>query len=249
MVRVSMLQVHFKDAGRLKEDLFRYTDSLETDLLVLPPFIGSVFQDAGEYMNFFKGFSRDRKYLIVPGSFYEDGYHKAVIMLEGRVIHQQCQTHLSGPEEGYLKRGDSLDICESSIGRLGILMGNDCYHPQTGRILGLQGADIVIGLYTAEGIYNRWLQISGIWQQVQQNQFFAVECSANGYINGKWYSGRGIMHNPIWDGSDGFLEEMPENMEGLITCNLDFEKLKQLIKNYPLYRYLNKELYRKEMGY
>lgn len=250
MIKACALQLKFENREKYLEDLNKYVSDIETDILVLPPLAGCLFSSSTEFLQFHLEFSKDKDFVLVPGSFFEDGYHKAVIMQRGRILHTQYQTHLSRQDvKNGLKRGIELDICPTGVGNVGILVGNDCFHPQTGRILGLQGADIVVGLYAMEGSYNRWLQISGIWQQVQQNQFFAVECAANGRIRDKIYTGRSIIHNPIWEGSNGILGEMKEGEEGVLMAALDFEKRNDIKANYPLYKYLNRKLYKKEWGY
>lgn len=249
-VKACVLQVKFKDREKYIEDFHRLISGIETDILVLPSLVGLLFSSSAEYIAFHTRFSSKMNFVMVPGSFVEDGYHKALILYKGEVIHCQCQTHLSEQDRrDGIKRGDRLDICSTPFGNIGILLGNDCFHPQTGRILGLQGADIVVGLYAMEGEYNRWLQISGIWQQVQQNQFFAIEGAANGTVQGRLYSGRSIIHNPIWEGSDGFLGEMQEQEEGVLTACLDCGMRRSIKSEYPLYRYLNINLYKKEWGY
>ncbi|TYP49258.1 carbon-nitrogen hydrolase family protein [Thermosediminibacter litoriperuensis] len=250
MVKACALQLRFENKEKYIEDIKKYIRDIKADILVLPPLAGLLFSSSAEYLQFHLEFSKGKDFVLVPGSFFEDGYHKAVIMQRGRILHTQCQTHLSAQDaRNGLKRGDELDICSTAVGNVGILVGNDCFHPQTGRILGLQGADIVVGLYTVEGDYNRWLQLSGIWQQVQQNQFFAVECAANGRIRDKIYAGRSIIHNPIWEGSNGILGEMKEGEEGVLAAVLDFEKRNEIKAVYPLYKYLNRKLYKKEWGY
>ncbi|AYO29727.1 MAG: hypothetical protein PWR06_1154 [Thermoanaerobacteraceae bacterium] len=250
MIQAAALQLKLESKKKYVEDLARFTDGLKVDLLVLPPLAGLLFENSREYLNFHQNFSKNGEFVLVPGSFREDSYHSAVIIHRGDVIHIQCQTHLSRRDEKEgLIRGNDLDVVDTPIGKMGILIGNDCFHPQTGRILGLSGADVVACLYSMDGDYNRWLQISGIWQQVQQNQFFAVECAANGVINGRRYSGRSIIHNPIWEGSNGILAEMPEDKEGILVSVLDFEKRNNIKQSYPLFKYLNRELYKKEWGY
>lgn len=250
VVKACVLQIKLESKDKYINDLHKFTWNIETDILVLPPLLGLLFSSNADYLAFHADFSKNKSFILVPGSFIENGYHKAVMIYKGKTIHTQCQTHLSEQDRNDgIKRGNDLDICTTPVGNIGILIGNDCFHPQTGRILGLQGAEIIVGLYAMEGKYNRWLQISGIWQQVQQNQFFAVECAANGRVCERVYSGRSMIHNPIWEDSDGFLGEMREDEEGILTADLDFEMLRDIKTRYPLYRYLNTKLYKKEWGY
>ena len=67
---------------------------------------------------------------------------------------------------------------------------------------------------------NNWaLQVSGMWQEVQQNQFFAVESGFNGFL------------------------ARSKGQQGLIIAELDNKKRKKVISKFDVLSQLNREFY------
>lgn len=212
-------------------------------LVVLPPLIGTLYKTPEEYLEYHVSLTINNNMILIPGSYLLDGYHKSLVIINGKVVLEQKQTHLSQWDQNFIThRSNNLELVDIPIGKVGIMLGNDCYHPQVGRILAFLGADIIIALNVTPSPYNRWLQLSGVWQQVQQNQYFAIEVSFNGRIQDKDCKGRSIFHNPIWKDSKGILLEEGEDYEGFLFGEFDFEKLKGIRLEYPLLELLNKRM-------
>ena len=143
-----------------------------------------------------------------------------------------------------LVRGTNLEVTATPIGRIGLMIGTDSFYPIIGRILGLQKVDIVIAYYKQPAPYNPWLQLSGVWQQVQHKQFFAVESAANGTFNGIEFAGETLIHYPLCnDYGDGCVQKLKPGMDGLIKGTLSVNSRKQIIQEFPIYKYLNRALY------
>jgi len=119
MIQAAALQLKLENKEKYVEDLTRFSDGLKVDLLVLPPLAGLLFENSMEYLTFHEAFSKTGKFVLVPGSFREGGYHKAMIMYRGDIIHTQCQTHLSrrDEKEGQI-RGNDLDVVDTPIGKV-----------------------------------------------------------------------------------------------------------------------------------
>ncbi len=85
------------------------------------------------------------KGMVVVVGFAESGlYNTAALFDTDREPVYYRKTHL--PELGYDKfasTGDALDVFETSVGRVGILICFDVRHPEAARTLGLKGADII----------------------------------------------------------------------------------------------------------
>ena len=72
-------------------------------------------------------------------------------------------------------RGEEATVFETAFGKLGIIIGTDAWYPEAGRVLALKGVEIVCCCGALAKGENKWRQLTGMWQQVQQNQFFCIE--------------------------------------------------------------------------
>jgi len=78
-------------------------------------------------------------------------------------------------EIGSKKKGD-INIFPTELGNLALSLGKDVYTPEYGRVLAGMGGDIVLApLVDREKLGGwRW-ELSGLWREVQRNQFWGVE--------------------------------------------------------------------------
>ncbi len=253
MANVAAFQLTYRPHNTLEEyHAFIQNNCIfdELDLLVCPPNCDKYFDSMENYISYHKSLAKKHSCMIAPGFFRKDSYHMAMLLSpKGEVIHEQQQTHLSRWELSQaLKRGTTLETINTSIGKIGFIIGTDCFYPRVGRILGLQGLDIAIAYYQQPAPYNSWLQMSGVWQQVQHNQFFAVEAGFNGYLDQKQYVAETIIHQPLGENGDGCSQKLKSNENGFIKCNLDQETLINARAEFPIYKYLNRTLYQKVWG-
>ncbi len=218
------------------------------DIMHDPPF------EYGEWLKTFLDLSasiaRELKIYLVPGSYFnrESGcsFHSACCFdPEGNMISKQKQTHLTREErEAGLSRGEELNLFTVGDLKAGLIIGNDARHPETGRILALKGADLVLHCGALEAGFNCWPQAAGIWAQVQQNQFWAVEAQLSGKLAGRIFSAAPIIHGPceITPGQSGYMARgYPDN--SYASAWLDEPARRNLIKKYPLLQFLNPEAY------
>ena len=248
----------FQLPAYLKKNFNYYNDyiqklSLEDlDLLVCPPDTIGYFKSYDDYLLFHRELAISSSCTVAPGFFLKDKYNTAILITaQGEIIHEQHQVHLSQKElDQGLKRGSSLEVVDTPIGRIGFMIGVDCFYPVVGRILGLQKVDIVIAYYKQLMPNNPWLQFSGVWQQVQHNQFFAVENVVNSTIDEAEFTGKTIIHCPLCsDYKEGCVEQIePYENGGFIKATFDVKKIKQIIQEFPIYRYFNCALYEKMWG-
>ncbi|MDR3552697.1 MAG: carbon-nitrogen hydrolase family protein, partial [Clostridia bacterium] len=88
------------------------------------------------------------------------------------------------------------------------------------------------------------LQLSGVWREVEQNQFFAVESCFCGVFGGAEYYGDPIIHAPLemTAKSDGLLAR-GDAQNDTATAVLDNEKRIKGIAVFDVLSQLNPELY------
>ena len=202
------------------------------------------------YLDLHAKLARELSIFLVPGTYIESSgkyhYHGTCCFdKQGNVIAVQQQTHLTREErEAGLARGSVLNLFDLGGMKAGLVIGNDARHPEAGRNLALRGADIIIHCGALETGYNCWPQVAGIWAQVQQNQFWAVEAQLCGSLAGSSFGAAPAVHGPceITPGKSGFLARgYPHS--SFAAADLDEPARKTLKQQYPLLELLNPEAY------
>lgn len=202
--------------------------------------------------------------LTMNGKNYLVSY---LISPQGRILGCQKQLYLSQKERSLgISRGDDAEVFSTPLGKIGLVVGTDAFYPEVGRILALKEADIVchcgaLPIKQETDIPNYWRQMTGMWPQVQQNQFFCVESQLVSTIAGQHFKGSSFILAPCEMTGDksGFLawggpgppDEPPreklsreELTPEIVEANLDFKAREKVIKNYPLLKLLNPAAYR-----
>ena len=212
-------------------------------------------QEAGdwneEYLQLHLRLAAENRLYLVPGTTVEEegGRFFLVSYLlgpEGRVNGRQRQTHLSREERSLgLSRGEELPLFGVAGMKAGLILGTDARHPEVGRILALQGADLVIhcgALATGRELAS---QPAGIWAQVQQNQFWAVEAQLRETIGGRAFGGQCAVMGPceITPGLTGYLDR-EEAGKPFAAAELNEAERRRIKSDYPLLKLLRPEAYR-----
>jgi predicted amidohydrolase len=165
---------------------------------------------------------------------------------DGRLMGRQAQTHLSEQDRAWgLSRASELQVFETDLGRLGVVLAEDVRYPEVCRILALQGAEVL--LYPAIGGYlNHAKWLSRLWREVQANQTFGLEAPLVGGLWGGALRGRATIHAPlpITPQNDGILAQSEADGEdAVVVAELDFDARQRAIDNYPIFSVLNYDLY------
>ena len=237
----------------------------EVDIIVFPGFTGCFFQqlsypdrsiqslikeaDSTEYIEQVKELSREYKIAICPGSYWQkeknNFYHESCLIINGEVQLKQQQIYLARWErELGFSRGAKIELKEIKDWKLALIISTDVFYPQVSRMIALRGADIVLSPVGFTGEKNRALQVSGMWQEVQQNQFFAVESGFNGFLGERNFWGESIIHAPLemTEEGDGYLERS-SGQQSLIIAELDNKKRRKTISKFDVLSQLNREFY------
>ncbi len=237
----------------------------QVDIIVFPGFTGCFFQqlscpdrsiqslineaDSTEYIEQVKKLSREYKIAICPGSYWqkEKGniYHESSLTIDGKVQLKQRQIYLARWErELGFSRGTKIELKEIKDWNIALIISTDVFYPQVSRMAALKGADIVLSPVGFIGEKNRALQISGMWQEAQQNQFFAVESGFNGFLKERNFWGESIIHAPLemTEKENGFLTRT-KGQQSLIIAELDNKKTRKSISKFDVLSQLNREFY------
>jgi predicted amidohydrolase len=237
----------------------------EVDIIVFPGFTGCFFQQLGcpdrsimslineadstEYIEQVKELSREYKIAICPGSYWQKEknniYHESSLIINGEVRLRQRQIYLARWERGLgFSRGTKIELKEIKDWKVALIISTDVFYPQVSRMAALRGADIVLSPVGFTGEKNRALQISGMWQEVQQNQFFAVESGFNGFLGEQNFWGESVIHAPLemTEKENGFLTRT-KGLQSLIIAELDNKKRRKAISKFDVLSQLNREFY------
>lgn len=238
----------------------------QVDIIVFPGFTGCFFQqlsypcrsiqslineaDSREYIEQVKELSQGYKIVICPGSYWqkEKGniYYESSLIINGEVQLKQRQIYLARWErELGFSRGVKIELREIKDWRLALIISTDVFYPQVSRMIALRGADIVLSPVGFIGENNWALQISGMWQEVQQNQFFTVESGFNGFLGEQNFWGESIIHAPLemTEEGDGYLDRS-RGQKSLVIAKLDNEQRKKAISKFNVLLQLNYQFYR-----
>lgn len=192
---------------------------------------------------------------IIPGSYLEIGddpggkFHRASYIDDhGEIAGQVGQTHLTLAQgRGGWVAAHQLPIVNTRYGPLAILLDRDCWVPEVWRMITLAGVRLVVALTRVATPYTLHYQLAGSWQNVQQNQVLAVECSLEGSWQGQAYQGRSGVLAPceITPDLQGYL---PWDSKGEYQIKrLNFKELEQVRQLYPLLEQLNLVMYRDKL--
>jgi len=238
----------------------------KVDIIVFPGFTGCFYQqlscpdnrsvkrimnkaDSREYVEQVKELSREYKIAICPGSYWQKEksniYHGSCLIINGEVQLKQRQIYLARWErELGFSRGAKIELKEIKDWKLALIISTDVFYPQVSRTAALRGADIVLSPVGFIGEKNRALQISGMWQEVQQNQFFAVESGFNGFLGEQSFWGESVIYAPLemTEAGDGYLERS-SGQKKLIIAELDNKKRRKAISKFDVLSQLNREFY------
>jgi len=237
----------------------------QVDIIVFPGFTGCFFQqlnypnknlqglirktDSREYIEQVKELSREYKIAICPGSYWQKEksniYHESCLIINGEVRLKQRQIYLARWErELEFSRGAKIELKKIKDWKLALIISTDVFYPQVSRMAALRSADIVLSPVGLTGEKNRVLQISGMWQEVQQNQFFAVESGFNGFLGERNFWGESVIYAPLemTRRENGFLARS-KGQQSLIIAELDNEQRRKAISKFDVLSQLNREFY------
>jgi predicted amidohydrolase len=261
----------WKKIDKPKTMVFKIKEYLEkavkerVDIIVFPGFTGCFYQqlnypnknlqglireaDSGEYIEQVKELSREYKIVICPGSYWQkeksNTYHESCLIINGEVQLKQRQIYLARWErELEFSRGAKIELKEIKDWKLALIISTDVFYPQVSRMAALKGADIVLSPVGFIGEKNCALQISGLWEEVQQNQFFAMESGFNGFLGEQSFWGKSIIHAPLemTEEGDGYLNRI-KGQQSLIIAQLDNEQRRKAISKFDVLSQLNREFY------
>ena len=189
-----------------------------------------------------------RRIALVVGLVEENEghrYYNSALFLEGgriRHVHRKVYLPTYGMfDEGrYFAAGDRLQAFPASMGRMGMLICEDLWHPSTALVLAQDGADYLLVLSNSptEGIdperglrgLETWRDLAKVTSQLQT--IFVVWVNRIGFEDGINFGGGSCICDPFGRTiAEGNLLE-----EDLVLCDLEKSALRRARTLYPLLR-------------
>jgi predicted amidohydrolase len=173
------------------------------------------------------------------------GFYNSALFLEGgriRHVHRKVYLPTYGMfEEGrYFSAGDSLRAFRSRVGRVGMTVCEDIWHPPAALVLAQDGADYLFvlangpthGLDRQGGPLSQqtWNDLLKVTAQLQT--VFVICANRVGCEDGVTFGGGSSVHDPL-----GRLVAQGKLLdEDLVVCDLDRAALRRARTTYPLLR-------------
>lgn len=271
----SLAGIPTDDAGKYTAALSALFNELKIELAVLPAHIsfllyaggsaGGSHDFAASFKQFMQGSAEwNERYLGMHGRLArENGLYLAAgttVEEEGGRYYQTCycfgpggeicgrqrQTHLGREERALgLSRGEELHLFSLGGMKTGLIAGTDARHPEVGRILALEGAGLVLHSGALAAVSERSAQAAGIWAQVQQNQFWAVEAQLEASLGGRSFGAPCAVMGPCEATPDfsGYLDRSGAEKTYALAELQEADRLR-VKEDYPLLDYLNPGAYR-----
>lgn len=196
-----------------------------------------------QYCDLFGGLAREFHTIVVAPSAYlpdpTDGVIRnitGVFAETGELLGYQAKVILHGQDKAFAEAGSDWQVIRTTVGTLGIMLGNDVLFPEVGRLLAYKGAEILIaqGACRDMGLYHKMR--AGILARMQENQLFAA---ASFLVGRSTFSRR---EDPFFVGKSailapqeltprftGIMVEMGNpRSEGVLSAKWNFSSLKEV---------------------
>ncbi|MDO8445062.1 MAG: carbon-nitrogen family hydrolase [Deltaproteobacteria bacterium] len=184
-----------------------------------------------------------KKGIVIIGSMpekdREDIYNTAYVIDNGKLIGKYRKIHLFTPmkENYFLKAGNETLLCNTSIGKIGVLICYDIRFPDLPRRLTLEGAEILA--VPAEWPHPRldhWRTI--LKARAIENQLFVIatnRCGRQGMVR---FCGNSMIVNPWGE----IISEAGEE-KAAITADVDLSQVARYREDMPALKNRRPEVY------
>jgi predicted amidohydrolase len=166
-------------------------------------------------------------------------YNSAVVIeRDGSIIGRYRKTHLFDREPEYFSAGEQLEVFDTSVGRIGVLICYDTEFPEAARVLALEGATILLtptanmDPYSAyQAVYTR--------ARAMENGVYVATANTVGQLDGFHFFGQSSVVGPAGD-----VVEMAGAEERLLLASVDVSRLPPSDPTLRYFQHRRPELYR-----
>lgn len=202
----------------------------------------------GAAIKFVKELAKKHKCYIVFGMPLKDSTVKGLINNSAILVHPDGKVDTYnkwflptvGPfeEKIFFDEGESLTICQTKFGKIGLIVCYDIFFPELCRAYTLLGADIIICLSATPSVTRKYFEILIPARAVENTVFFI-------YVNLV-----GTQENLVfWGGSEirdplaNQIVKAPYYKESVKVCEIDLKQLEFARANRTVLRDIKSEIY------
>jgi len=202
----------------------------------------------GPSIKFIKNLAKKNNCYIVFGMAIKDKnvegliYNCSVMVHpEGKVdIYKKWFLPTFGPfeEKIFFDEGEDLCLCDTKFGKIGLIVCYDIFFPELCKAYSLLGADMIICISATPSVNRKYFEKLMPARAIENTVFFA-------YVNLV-----GTQEDLVfWGGSQAYeplgnlIKRAEYFKENIITCELDFKKIKLARANRPVIRDVRPELF------
>lgn len=178
---------------------------------------------------------------VIPGSLY----NSAVLVGPEGVIGVHHKMHIALNEKQYFYPGNTAEVFETELGRIGMIVCYDARFPELSRILALKGAEIIVcpwcvpAIFTVPDVTNSLKHRS--YTRAQENGVYFLSCNRSGLQGRIQMMGHSVVAAP-----DGTIIGASETVEeDVVRVELTEERLLSYRSTLSIFRDRRPELYGK----
>lgn len=122
-----------------------------------------------------------------------------VISSAGEIIGVQRKVHLWAQERHYFFAGNSFDVFDTDIGRLGVSICYDSRFPESSRVQAIAGAEILICLFAMvedPGLSDQRLLVHRAATRALENSAYYIACNRRGAEDAGTFFGGSVIATP-----------------------------------------------------
>ncbi len=208
--------------------------------LVDAPDLGAKFMGipkfTDDYLDLFAGLAKGKSVHIIGGSHFkaigDKHFNTAHFFYPDGRVAEQPKVHLFPPEKTFTTPGEGFAVFETDKAKVAILTCYDMEFPEPARLATLAGAEILFSPSATLDPHGYWRVRHSAQARCIENQIYAVHCSlvGNWGLPGFEFQGMASIMTPCESGypDKGIVAESPFNQEGVITGEVDTERLYEI---------------------
>jgi predicted amidohydrolase len=228
-IKVTLVQI--RSVKRL-EKIERILSNCESDLVIFPE--ATYLAKDYKFEKELKKISRKHKKRIIIGIIVEEKnktYNYSYYFSSKKIErYQKVHAHWTRKDVP----GDKFIVISTTIGKIGLLICYDLAFQETGRILALKGADIIVVISAVPSEFSFRYNLIRLQAMALNNQVFAINCCKPG----RKYSGHGAIFDPQ---GNKIIEE--GDYAQINTKTLDLSLIKKWRRKEKIFPYRNPRLY------
>jgi predicted amidohydrolase len=160
-----------------------------------------------------------------------------VINPDGEVVGWHRKVHLFRDEQRYFSAGDRFDVCQTSLGPIGVLICYDLEFPESARLLALRGARLVVVPTACMEPYREYQAVYARARAMENGVFVAVTNTIGS--DGKYsYFGESAAIDPC-----GNVLCLAKSTEEVPVVKIDFSSVPWVRKSSPYLDRRRPEIY------